>query len=99
MKLVPLAAAIAAAAGDRRCVRLGHGVGRLRRLKKRPRRPRRRSRRSPTEAGTIGVILQSTAASGRWESQDRPRLLDNIKAFAPNAEVVYSNGEGKARTS
>ena len=48
------------------------------------------------ESGKVAVILQSTAASGRWESQDRPRLLDNIKKFAPNADVVYSNGEGKA---
>jgi D-xylose transport system substrate-binding protein len=48
------------------------------------------------EAGKIGVILQSTAASGRWESQDRPRLLNNLKAYAPNAEVIYSNGEGNA---
>ena len=49
-----------------------------------------------TESGTIGVILQSTAASGRWESQDRPRLINNLKAYAPNAEVLYSNGEGNA---
>ena len=42
------------------------------------------------------MILQSTAASGRWESQDRPRLLNNLKAYAPNAEVIYSNGEGNA---
>lgn len=51
----------------------------------------------PVQAdGKVAVILQSTSASGRWESQDKPRLLENIATFAPNAEVVYSNGEGQA---
>jgi D-xylose transport system substrate-binding protein len=47
-------------------------------------------------SGKVGVILQSTSASGRWEAQDRPRLLKNIAQYAPKAEVIYSNGEGKA---
>lgn len=49
-----------------------------------------------TATGTIAVILQATAASPRWETQDRPRLLANLKRCAPNAKVLYSNAEGSS---
>jgi len=48
------------------------------------------------EKAKVAVILQATAASGRWEAQDRPRLLAAIEKYAPGTEVIYSNGEGKA---
>lgn len=51
-----------------------------------------------TNSGTIAVLLQATAASPRWETQDRPRLIAGLKKYAPNATVTYANAEGSEDT-
>jgi len=51
-----------------------------------------------TSADCIGVTLQATAASARWESQDHPQLQAALAKYAPNAEVDFVNAEGSAAT-
>jgi len=97
MKLVPLAAALVVAAMSvAACGSDSNSSGGGSAAQEAPPQTAKKVDAITTEAGTIGVILQSTAASGRWESQDRPRLLNNLKAYAPKAKVIYSNGEGSA---
>jgi D-xylose transport system substrate-binding protein len=43
---------------------------------------------------TIGVSLPETNTSYRWDNQDKPALLNDIKAAIPNANVLYSNAGG-----
>lgn len=95
MKVIPLAAALAAVAMSvAACGSSSSGGSSA--AQEAPKQVAKKVDAITTKAGKIGVILQSTAASGRWESQDRPRLLNNLKAYAPNAKVIYSNGEGVA---
>jgi D-xylose transport system substrate-binding protein len=96
MKLVPLAAALAVAALSVAACGSDSDSGGENAAQEAPPQKVKNVDAIIEEAGKVGVILQSTAASGRWESQDRPRLLNNLKAYAPNAEVIYSNGEGNA---
>jgi D-xylose transport system substrate-binding protein len=42
----------------------------------------------------IGVLLPETATSERWDSKDRPALINGIKAALPGATVDYNNAEG-----
>lgn len=46
----------------------------------------------------IGVLLPETATSARWDSKDRPLLIQDIKAAVPGATVDYSNAQGNADT-
>src|SRR5947209_17397633 len=44
----------------------------------------------------IGVLLPETATSARWDSKDRPLLIQDIKSALPGATVDYNNAEGNA---
>ena len=46
----------------------------------------------------VGVLLPETATSARWDGQDRPDLIADIKAAIPGATVDYSNAQGDAAT-
>lgn len=46
----------------------------------------------------VGVLLPETATSARWDSKDRPLLLQDIKAALPGATIDYTNAEGNATT-
>lgn len=45
---------------------------------------------------TIGVSLPETNTSYRWDNQDKPALLNDIKAAVPGAKVLYNNAGGDA---
>lgn len=45
---------------------------------------------------TIGVSLPETNTSYRWDNQDRPALLEAIKAALPGVNVLYNNAGGDA---
>jgi D-xylose transport system substrate-binding protein len=42
----------------------------------------------------IGVLLPDSAYSARWDSKDRPDLINDIKKYLPDATVDYANAEG-----
>ena len=44
----------------------------------------------------VGVLLPETAISARWDSKDRPLLIQGIKSALPGATVDYNNAEGSA---
>src|SRR5438876_8441795 len=44
----------------------------------------------------VGVLLPETATSARWDSKDRPLLIQNIKSSLSGATVDYNNAEGSA---
>ena len=44
----------------------------------------------------VGVLLPETATSARWDSKDRPLLIQGIKNALPGATVDYNNAEGSA---
>jgi D-xylose transport system substrate-binding protein len=44
----------------------------------------------------VGVLLPETATSARWDSKDRPLLIQGIKSAIPGATVDYNNAEGSA---
>ena len=44
----------------------------------------------------VGVLLPETATSARWDSKDRPLLIQGIKSALPGATVDYNNAEGSA---
>ena len=44
----------------------------------------------------VGVLLPETATSARWDSKDRPLLIQDIKSALPGATVDYNNAEGNA---
>ncbi len=46
----------------------------------------------------VGVLLPETATSARWDGQDRPDLIADIKAAIPGATVDYTNAQGDAPT-
>jgi D-xylose transport system substrate-binding protein len=45
---------------------------------------------------TIGVSLPETNTSYRWDNQDKPALLNDIKAAVPGSNVLYNNAGGDA---
>lgn len=46
----------------------------------------------------IGVLLPDTASSARWDSKDRPDLINGIQKALPGSTVDYSNANGSAPT-
>jgi D-xylose transport system substrate-binding protein len=44
----------------------------------------------------VGVLLPETATSARWDSKDRPLLIQDIKSQLPGATVDYNNAQGSA---
>src|SRR6266567_63403 len=44
----------------------------------------------------VGVLLPETATSARWDSKDRPLLIQDIKSSLSGATVDYNNAEGSA---
>jgi len=44
----------------------------------------------------VGVLLPETATSARWDSKDRPLLIQGIKSALPGATVDYNNAENSA---
>lgn len=44
----------------------------------------------------VGVLLPETATSARWDSKDRPLLIQGIQSAIPGATVDYNNAEGSA---
>src|ERR1051326_7307381 len=44
----------------------------------------------------VGILLPETATSARWDSKDRPLLIQGIKSAIPGATVDYNNAEGSA---
>jgi len=44
----------------------------------------------------VGVLLPETATSARWDSKDKPLLIQDIKQLIPGAVVDYNNAEGSA---
>jgi D-xylose transport system substrate-binding protein len=58
---------------------------------------------TPTTSGNggkgckkVGVLLPETATSARWDSKDKPLLIQDIKQLIPGATVDYNNAEGSA---
>lgn len=58
---------------------------------------------TPTTSGNggkgckkVGVLLPETATSARWDSKDKPLLIQGIKQLIPGATVDYNNAEGSA---
>ena len=47
---------------------------------------------------TIGVSLPETNTSYRWDNQDKPALINDIKAAIPGVNVLYNNAGGDAPT-
>ncbi|MBI1376430.1 MAG: substrate-binding domain-containing protein [Frankiales bacterium] len=43
--------------------------------------------------GTVGVILPDTASSARWETADRPLLMDAFNAAGVTADIQNANGD------
>src|SRR5437868_4162461 len=61
------------------------------------------SSNTPTSSGNngkgckkVGVLLPETATSARWDSKDRPLLIQGIKSALSGATVDYNNAEGSA---
>lgn len=46
----------------------------------------------------IGVLLPDTASSARWDSKDKPGLINGIQSALPGSHVDYSNANGVAAT-
>jgi D-xylose transport system substrate-binding protein len=46
----------------------------------------------------VGVLLPETASSARWDTYDRPFLINDIKQQLPGASVDYNNAQGSAST-
>jgi D-xylose transport system substrate-binding protein len=46
----------------------------------------------------VGVLLPETATSARWDTYDRPLLINDIKQQIPGATVDYNNAQGSAST-
>lgn len=46
----------------------------------------------------VGVLLPETASSARWDTYDRPDLINGIKQQLPGATVDYNNAQGSAAT-
>jgi D-xylose transport system substrate-binding protein len=46
----------------------------------------------------VGVLLPETATSARWDTYDRPDLINGIKQALPGASVDYNNAQGSAST-
>ncbi|HLH62650.1 MAG TPA: sugar ABC transporter substrate-binding protein [Ktedonobacteraceae bacterium] len=46
----------------------------------------------------VGVLLPETATSARWDTYDRPYLINDIKQQLPGASVDYNNAQGSAST-
>lgn len=46
----------------------------------------------------VGVLLPETATSARWDTYDRPYLINDIKQQLPGASVDYNNAQGSAAT-
>lgn len=46
----------------------------------------------------VGVLLPETASSARWDTYDKPYLINDIKQQLPGAEVDYNNAQGSAST-
>jgi D-xylose transport system substrate-binding protein len=46
----------------------------------------------------VGVLLPETATSARWDTYDRPLLINDIKQQLPGATVDYNNAQGSAST-
>lgn len=46
----------------------------------------------------VGVLLPETATSARWDSKDKPLLLQGIKTALPSATIDYSNAGGNDAT-
>src|SRR5579875_3223209 len=46
----------------------------------------------------VGVLLPETATSARWDTYDRPYLINDIKQQLPGATVDYNNAQGSAAT-
>ncbi len=46
----------------------------------------------------VGVLLPETATSARWDTYDRPFLINDIKQQLPGASVDYNNAQGSAST-
>ena len=44
----------------------------------------------------VGVLLPETATSARWDTYDRPDLVNGIKQQLPGATVDYNNAQGDA---
>ena len=44
----------------------------------------------------VGVLLPETATSARWDSKDRPLLIQDIKSQISGATVDYNNAQGDA---
>ena len=47
---------------------------------------------------TVGVSLPETNTSYRWDNQDKPALLNDIKTAIPGVNVLYNNAGGDAPT-
>src|SRR5438445_10009613 len=46
----------------------------------------------------VGILLPETASSDRWDTKDRPLLIQAIKAAIPNVHIDYSNASGNSDT-
>lgn len=46
----------------------------------------------------VGVLLPETASSPRWETYDKPALINDIQAIDRSIQVDYSNAQGDPNT-
>jgi D-xylose transport system substrate-binding protein len=46
----------------------------------------------------VGILLPETLSSIRWETEDRPQLLQAIKAVIPGVHIDFSNAQGNSAT-
>lgn len=53
---------------------------------------------SASGTGTIAFLLPDTTSSARYETEDRPDFIKDVKALDPSATVDYQNAQGSATT-
>lgn len=46
----------------------------------------------------VGILLPDTISSPRWETKDRPLLVQVIKAAIPNVHIDYDNAQNNSAT-
>ncbi|GMA57799.1 hypothetical protein GCM10025858_23020 [Alicyclobacillus sacchari] len=46
----------------------------------------------------IAFLMPETASSPRWEYDDRPDFIAEMKKLDPNAQIIYNNAQGSEST-
>ncbi|HTI13622.1 MAG TPA: substrate-binding domain-containing protein [Dictyobacter sp.] len=46
----------------------------------------------------VGILLPETISSTRWETKDRPLLIQAVQNAIPNVHIDYSNAQGNSDT-